>query len=254
MLCLHTDCMPGVQKSLGHANQNQRTADVDHTTGMFQHSLSTSAEVSYVVWSTSAVRARQQGSSFLSSSVLMCIFEALQHGHHLVSCSLTYRRAFKLAYTGDPHLMCIINLCKDRNLSKQCWQNPLPALDVAAMPQVIGAKKAKQLTFDPFLTPEDQAYLRNLPFTLSMPSHGVCMVHAGFLPGVPIQQQPLEGMIEVRPLSLSAQVMRALGQTVVLLPCVLAQWDCWRAQACKVAGRTCGTCEAARRKRMGMRC
>ena len=72
------------------------------------------------------------------------------------------------------------------------------------MPQVIGAKKAKQLTFDPLLTPEDQAYLRNLPFTLSMPSHGVCVVHAGFLPGVPIQQQPLEGMIEVGPASLPA--------------------------------------------------
>ena len=63
--------------------------------------------------------------------------------------------------------------------------------------QAMGAKKARQLTFDPPLTPEDQEYLRKLPFTLSMPSHGVCVVHAGFVPGVPIQQQSLEDMIEV---------------------------------------------------------
>ena len=63
--------------------------------------------------------------------------------------------------------------------------------------QAMGVKKARQLTFDPQLTPEDREYLRKLPFTLSMPSHGVCVVHAGFVPGVPIQQQSLEDMIEV---------------------------------------------------------
>ena len=66
-----------------------------------------------------------------------------------------------------------------------------------AAAQSLGAKKAAALTFDPKLTPEDREYLHSLPFTLTLPSHGVVVVHAGFVPGVPVQQQSLEHMIEV---------------------------------------------------------
>ena len=45
--------------------------------------------------------------------------------------------------------------------------------------------------------PEDIAYLAELPFSLSLPSHGVLVVHAGLVPGVPLQRQALYDLIEV---------------------------------------------------------
>ena len=49
--------------------------------------------------------------------------------------------------------------------------------------------------------PEDIAYLAELPFSLSLPSHGVLVVHAGLVPGVPLQRQALYDLIEVRALT-----------------------------------------------------
>jgi len=46
--------------------------------------------------------------------------------------------------------------------------------------------------------PEDIAYLADLPFSLALPSHGVLVVHAGLVPGVPLPRQSLHDLIEAR--------------------------------------------------------
>ena len=45
---------------------------------------------------------------------------------------------------------------------------------------------------------EDLLYLRNLPYTLSLPSHKAIVVHAGLVPGVPLDKQDLAGMYTQR--------------------------------------------------------
>ena len=77
-------------------------------------------------------------------------------------------------------------------------QLPAAPTDCAALQAGGKAKAREALTFDPELTAEDVAYLRALPFSLSIPSHGVLVVHAGLVPGVPLQSQQLEDLIEVR--------------------------------------------------------
>ena len=45
---------------------------------------------------------------------------------------------------------------------------------------------------------EDLLYLRNLPFTLSLPTHNAIVVHAGLVPGVPLDAQDPAGMYTQR--------------------------------------------------------
>ena len=42
-------------------------------------------------------------------------------------------------------------------------------------------------------------WLRQLPFSLSIPSLDLLVVHAGLIPGVPLKQQSLKTLTEVRP-------------------------------------------------------
>ncbi len=57
-----------------------------------------------------------------------------------------------------------------------------------------------QKQYDWFLnaTPADIQYLADLPFSLSVPSHGVLVVHAGLVPGIPLPRQSLYDLIEAR--------------------------------------------------------
>ena len=48
------------------------------------------------------------------------------------------------------------------------------------------------------LSQRDVQYLADTPFSLSIPSHGVIVVHAGLVPGVPLEDQKLYDLIEVR--------------------------------------------------------
>lgn len=47
------------------------------------------------------------------------------------------------------------------------------------------------------LSESDLAYLNSMPFSISIPSHGCIVVHAGLLPGLPLHQQDLADLIEV---------------------------------------------------------
>ncbi|GLC43351.1 hypothetical protein PLESTB_001337000 [Pleodorina starrii] len=48
------------------------------------------------------------------------------------------------------------------------------------------------------MTDEQAAVLLGLPFTVSVPEYGIAVVHAGFVPGVPIEQQDMWAMYEMR--------------------------------------------------------
>ncbi|CAL8471900.1 g11442 [Coccomyxa elongata] len=45
---------------------------------------------------------------------------------------------------------------------------------------------------------EDVEYFRQMPFSLSIPSHGVLVVHAGIVPGTPLEDHLLHDLIEMR--------------------------------------------------------
>ena len=45
---------------------------------------------------------------------------------------------------------------------------------------------------------DDIAYFRAMPFSLAIPSHGVLVVHAGIVPNIPLEQQRLIDLINVR--------------------------------------------------------
>lgn len=47
------------------------------------------------------------------------------------------------------------------------------------------------------VSPEDVAYMQRMPFSLSIPSHGCIVAHAGLVPGVPLQEQELADLILV---------------------------------------------------------
>jgi hypothetical protein len=55
------------------------------------------------------------------------------------------------------------------------------------------------------LSPAHLAYLRQLPFTISLPSHSAIVVHAGLVPGVPLNLQDPLMMVSMRSL-------KALGE------------------------------------------
>ena len=46
-------------------------------------------------------------------------------------------------------------------------------------------------------TAQDVAYFQDMPFSLSIPSHGVLVVHAGIVPERPLEQQLLSNLLNV---------------------------------------------------------
>ena len=48
------------------------------------------------------------------------------------------------------------------------------------------------------LSQEDWDYLQQLPFSLTLPAHGVVVTHAGLVPSVPLAEQRLQDLIDVR--------------------------------------------------------
>ena len=49
--------------------------------------------------------------------------------------------------------------------------------------------------------------MQQTPFSLSIPSHGCIVAHAGLVPGVPLHQQQLYDLIEVRSLLLRGKIL-----------------------------------------------
>ena len=66
---------------------------------------------------------------------------------------------------------------------------------------------------------QDVAYMQQTPFSLSIPSHGCIVAHAGLVPGVPLHKQQLYDLIEV--CSLLPRANSALAQTMPSRGCCL---------------------------------
>ena len=76
--------------------------------------------------------------------------------------------------------------------------------DDAALAYATGIRSAStepQWAWTSDLDADDCAWLRNLPFSIVLPQHGVVVVHAGVVPGVPLEEQCLRDFITMRSLS-----------------------------------------------------
>lgn len=58
------------------------------------------------------------------------------------------------------------------------------------------------------------AFLESLPLWLDLPSHGVRVVHAGLVPGVPIEQQAPHALMYIRTLSATGRPLEARGEAL----------------------------------------
>lgn len=76
--------------------------------------------------------------------------------------------------------------------------------DEAILRQVLSLKKEElyqlppKYSWVPNLSDDDIGYLRELPYTISIPSLSVIIVHAGLVPGIPLTEQELTNMIIMR--------------------------------------------------------
>jgi hypothetical protein len=62
------------------------------------------------------------------------------------------------------------------------------------------------------LRPKDWDYLRNMPYTLELPEHGIYVVHAGVAPGQAIDQQDPWALTHIRSVDDSGKASAALGE------------------------------------------
>ncbi len=63
------------------------------------------------------------------------------------------------------------------------------------------------------LRPRDWAYIESLPLWLDLPEHGVRVVHAGLLPGIPIEQQDARTLLYVRTLGRRGEAIETRGRS-----------------------------------------
>lgn len=75
--------------------------------------------------------------------------------------------------------------------------------DEAILRQVLSLKKEELYQLPPKYSwvpnlSDDIGYLRELPYTISIPSLSVIIVHAGLVPGIPLTEQELTNMIIMR--------------------------------------------------------
>lgn len=76
--------------------------------------------------------------------------------------------------------------------------------DEAVLRQALSLKKEEhhelppKYSWVPNLSDEDIGYLRELPYTIILPSLSVIIVHAGLVPGIPLTEQDLTNMIIMR--------------------------------------------------------
>lgn len=83
--------------------------------------------------------------------------------------------------------------------------------DEAVLRQTLSLKKEEnyklppKYSWVPNLTDKDIGYLQELPYTISIPSLKVTIVHAGLIPGIPLTEQDLTNMIIMRNLKKSSE-------------------------------------------------
>jgi len=61
---------------------------------------------------------------------------------------------------------------------------------------------------------EDWRFIRSMPLYLDLPQHGLRIVHAGVIPGVPIEAQPLRALVKMRYLGERGEPIEMDGTTL----------------------------------------
>jgi hypothetical protein len=101
----------------------------------------------------------------------------------------------------SPLLMTSLELPGSRSKIKPCHGDDILAKDLTERVCVC-VSQPKYHYLEQF-SEEDVDYFRRMPFSLSIPSHGVLVVHAGIVPGTPLEDQLLDDLINVSTLPLS---------------------------------------------------
>ena len=93
----------------------------------------------------------------------------------------------------SPLLMTSLELPGSRSKIKTCHGDDILAKDLT---ERVCVSQPKYHYLEQF-SEEDVDYFRRMPFSLSIPSHGVLVVHAGIVPGTPLEDQLLDDLINV---------------------------------------------------------
>lgn len=93
----------------------------------------------------------------------------------------------------SPLLMTSLELPGSRSKIKPCHGDDILAKDLT---ERVCVSQPKYFYLEQF-SEEDVDYFRRMPFSLSIPSHGVLVVHAGIVPGTPLEDQLLDDLINV---------------------------------------------------------
>lgn len=114
----------------------------------------------------------------------------------------------RLFFVGDllargPDSEGVLALCRQLGARSVCGNHEGRLLD--ALRARRGEAKRPRLSPEHYkllqrLGAEDWAYIEALPLFLELPEHGLCIVHAGLVPGVPIEAQDAWTLTHVRSL------------------------------------------------------
>lgn len=93
----------------------------------------------------------------------------------------------------SPLLKTSLELPGSQSIIKPCHWDDILAKDLT---ERVCLSQPKYHYLERF-SEEDVDYFRRMPFSLSIPSHGVLVVHAGIVPGTPLEDQLLDDLINV---------------------------------------------------------
>lgn len=99
-----------------------------------------------------------------------------------------------------PKSVDVVRLARERDFHGILGNHEIASLGGHAARAGGAAGRAPKYEWTDGLEAADLAYLRGLPYTISLPLHEAIVVHAGLVPGVPLEQQAREHMLAMREL------------------------------------------------------
>ncbi|KAJ1451859.1 Metallo-dependent phosphatase-like protein [Pelagophyceae sp. CCMP2097] len=146
------------------------------------------------------------GQVFIVGDVHGCYEELLELVESLPKSGLD-----EVVLVGDlvnkgPESARVVKWCRENAIRAVRGNHDESALAVSQMSKKNKNKKnggptlAEKYSYLVDLAPEDLAYLADLPYTISLPHFHAVVVHAGLVPGVPLEAQSPEDMTRMRSL------------------------------------------------------
>ena len=139
---------------------------------------------------------------FIIGDVHGCFDELME----LMQIARTVERNILFVLVGDlvnkgPKSVEVLQLL--RSLGKDAWavrgnHDEGSLREVRSMRSSSDYNLPKRYSWIKGLSDEDIDYLSELPYTISIPSHKALIVHAGIVPGLPLEQQELNSLTNMR--------------------------------------------------------